>query len=317
MISDALLRSFVGRFLSRRDDYAVQQMSGRYLRAGRPLLQRTLCDHFDGAQSLGTYVMDERGLCRYAVFDADAPNGLDVLLDLYGWLADDGVPSYLEASRRGGHLWVLFDALYRASDVRRWLLPSCPAEVEFYPKQDEGVGYGSLIRLPFGVHLRSGRRYPFLAWSDGCDLVPVAETIPDMLQWLAMCQRATLPTAVLAGTRRDHARLSTHPSLAIPVSSSPHAPSPTTIHQWCAAQDPLLVIGRYVHLDGRGLGCCPFGEHHRNGRDVHPSFRVYSPRSASGSCWYCYTSQQGGNVFDFLLRYHGLDARTLWRRILV
>ncbi len=316
MLPDALLRPFVSRLVSRRDEYAVQQMNGRYLRAGRPLTRQTLCDHLAGVQSLGTYVMDERGSCRYAVFDADMADGIDVLLDLSGRLAYDGVPSYLEESRRGGHLWVLFDGLYRASEVRRWLLPSCPAGVEFYPKQDEGCGYGSLIRLPLGVHLRSGRCYPFVAWSDDCGLVPVAESVPEQLQWLAMCELAQVPTTILAGATRDTLPTSTPQSLATPVPSLSPAPSPTTIHQWCAAQDPWQVIGRYVHLDGRGLGCCPFGEHHRNGRDTHPSFRVYAPRSASGSCWYCYTSQQGGNVFDFLLRYHGLDVRTLWHRIL-
>ncbi len=64
------------------------------------------------------------------------------------------------------------------------------------------------------------------------------------------------------------------------------------------------------------MGCCPFGWHHDDGRDAHPSFRVYTPRSATASCWYCYTSQQGGNLFDFLLLYYHLDTRTLWQRIL-
>lgn len=75
------------------------------------------------------------------------------------------------------------------------------------------------------------------------------------------------------------------------------------------------MIDRYVALNASGLGHCPFTEHHRHGADRHPSLRVYPPRSATGSCWYCYTSEQGGNVFDFLSRYHGLDARTLWHRI--
>ena len=70
--------------------------------------------------------MNEQGLCRYAVFDADGDDGLDVLLHVQTGLANDGVPSYLEASRRGGHLWVLLDGMYPASEVRRWLLPYCP-----------------------------------------------------------------------------------------------------------------------------------------------------------------------------------------------
>ncbi|MGI9057113.1 MAG: TOTE conflict system archaeo-eukaryotic primase domain-containing protein [Ktedonobacteraceae bacterium] len=319
MISHDVLQHFVSRFISRRDDYALQQPTGRYLRANRPLMQNMLRRHVDGVETVGTYVMDERGMCRYAVFDADSANGLDVLLLLSWQLVEEGIPSYLEQSRRGGHLWVLLDGLYPASVVRRWLLPLCPAGVEFYPKQDEGCGYGSLIRLPLGLHLRSGCRYPFLAWSDEeGHLVPVASSVGDTLQWLAMAERVAVPTALLAAQLAPCDALSspTHPSLATAIRVSTRAPSTMTIHDWCLTQDAATVIGHYVALDYRGMGCCPFGEHHRSGRDTHPSFRVYAPRSATASCWYCYTAQQGGNLFDFLSRYYGLDTRTLWHHIL-
>ena len=314
MITDSLLQEYVRMFVSRRDDYAVQQMSGRYLRMNRPLTKTVLHNHLDGAESLGTYVIDERGWCRFAVFDADSHDGLYVLLGLQLRLAEDGVPSYLELSRRGGHLWVLLEGLALASQVRRWLLPYCPAGVEFYPKQDEGRGYGSLIRLPLGIHLLSGHRYPFVEWTpDG--LVEVAPTINEMLEWLAISERAVVPTPALvaAAPAAPHTLIVSNPY----ATSTVLAPSSTmTIHEWCAMQDPFAVIGRYVELDGRGMGHCPFGWHHDDGRDAHPSFRVYHPRSSTALCWYCYTSQQGGNLFDFLLLYHHLDARTLWQRIL-
>jgi hypothetical protein len=313
MITDTLLSEYVRLFVSRRDDYAVQQLSGRYLRVNRPLTKGALRNHLDGAQTLGTYVIDERGCCRFAVFDADSQDGLHVLLGLQLRLAEDGIPSYLELSRRGGHLWVLLERLALASQVRSWLLPYCPVGVEFYPKQDEGKGYGSLIRLPLGVHLLSGHRYPFVEWTpDG--LVEVAPTINEMLEWLAVSARVEVPAPALVAAASGVPQ--TH------IVSYPHAsgtvltPSDAlTIHDWCQAQDPFAVIGRYVELDEQGMGCCPFGWHHDDGRDTHPSFRVYAPRSATSSCWYCYTSEHGGNVFDFLLLYHNLDTRTLWQRI--
>lgn len=321
MIAQALVHHFGASFVSRRDDYAVQQSTGRYVRAGCPVTFSTLRAHIEGVHTIGTYVIDERGLCRYAVFDADRDDGLDVLLGLSWHLMSDGIPSYLEASRRGGHLWVMLDGGYPASLVRRWLLPCCPPDVEFYPKQDEGGGgYGSLIRLPLGVHQRSGRRYPFLVWSpeDG-QLVPVAGSVGDTLQWLAMCERVAVPASIQAAAvvsvAHETAAPLTPPSLAQPVPSSTRPLDAMSIHDWCLTQDAVAVIGRYVPLDRRGLGCCPFGEHHRNGVDRHPSLRVYPPRSATGSCWYCYTAQAGGNLFDFLLRYYRLDARTLWHAI--
>src|SRR6266480_4702423 len=118
MITDSLLNEYSRLFVSRRDDYAIQQMNGRYLRVGSPLTKTALHNHLDGTESLGTYVIDERGRCRFAVFDADAYNGLEVLLGVQGQLADDGVPSYLERSRRGGHLWVLLSTPVLASHIR-------------------------------------------------------------------------------------------------------------------------------------------------------------------------------------------------------
>jgi hypothetical protein len=324
MITDSLLNEYSRMFVSRRDDYAIQQPSGRYLRVGRPLAKIALLNHLNGAESLGTYVIDERGRCRFAVFDADSHNGLDVLLGVQGQLANDGIPSYLERSRRGGHLWVLLQLPVLASHVRSFLLPYCPAGVEFYPKQDEGKGYGSLIRLPLGVHLLSGCCYPFVEWMAG-SLVEVAPTINEMIEWLAVSERVAVPapTLVTAAPIPQAAPAPPHDlggfthivSNPRPDAALPSSPA-LTIHEWCAMQDPFALIGGYVQLDDHGMGCCPFGWHHDDGRDAHPSFRVYLPRSASAACWYCYTGGLGGNVFDFLLLYHHLDTRTLWHRIL-
>ena len=323
MITDSLLNEYSRLFVSRRDDYAIQQGNGRYLRVGRPLTKTALHNHLDGVESLGTYVIDEWGRCRFAVFDADTYNGLEVLLGVQEWLANDDVPSYLERSRRGGHLWVLLQVPALASHVRSWLLPYCPAGVEFYPKQDEGNGYGSLIRLPLGVHLLSGCRYPFVEWMPG-GLVEVAPTINEMIEWLAVSERVAVPAPALvtamptpqAAPPHDlggRTHIVSNPS----ATSAALPPSPEmTIHEWCAMQDPFALIGSYVQLDDHGMGCCPFGWHHDDGLDAHPSFRVYAPRSASSACWYCYTGALGGNVFDFLLLYHHLDTRALWHRIL-
>lgn len=83
----------------------------------------------------------------------------------------------------------------------------------------------------------------------------------------------------------------------------------------CAQQNAVEVIGWYVRLDRNGLGCCPFGEHHSDGKDSHPSLWVYEPKHPDVCCWYCHTWQRGGSVFDFLRLYHGLEARDLWQRL--
>jgi hypothetical protein len=319
MISAEFLKCYARLFVGRRNDYAIQQEDGRYLRAGRPLTYSLLEEHLQSVQTLGTYVIDEQGTCRFAVLDADTPDGVTVLAGVQERLHQDGIPSYLEGSRRGCHLWVFCDRLVNASHLRRWLLPSCPAwKVEFYPKQNESQdGYGSLIRLPLGVHRLSGHRYNFFTWQpdDVPRRVPVAPRLEDTLAWLSSIQRATVPGEDTLPSLPKPWGQASHPSLAKTPGSVTASPT-GTIQDWCASQDPLMVIGRYVQLDQHGLGCCPFGGHHSDGVDSHPSFRVYQPRRPGGSCWYCYAWGKGGTLFDFLMLYHRLDARTLWRRIL-
>ena len=68
------------------------------------------------------------------------------------------------------------------------------------------------------------------------------------------------------------------------------------IRAWCQAHGIVEVISRFVPLDQRGVGSCPFDEHHHRG-DVHPSFQVFGTDNPH---WYCYTWGRAGDVFNFL-----------------
>ena len=277
------LESFIDTFVSRRDDFALQRSDGGYVRVGRPLTQQDIRAHLAGAHTIGSYVIDEHGTCRYAVFDADSDDGLDRLHALHCQLRASGIPSYLEQSRRGGHLWVFLAEPVRASHVRAWLLPFCPAGIEFYPKQDEGNGYGSLMRVPFGVHRLSGQRYPFVEWDPGGGGVPVASSLHAAVVWLASVERVHHPlVSSLPTPRRTSTNTSQQEKSFSLRSPTTDLSSPGSIRAWCAAQDPFAVIGRSVVLSSRGQGCCPFGWHHAGGRDEHASFKVYIPGVPGG-----------------------------------
>src|SRR5437773_2552242 len=156
------------------------------------------------------------------------------------------MPSYLEASRRGGHLWVFCDRLVKASQLRRWLLPSCPAGVEFYPKQDEGTsGFGSLIRLPLGVHRLSHCRYWFISWWPQrlIRVSPVAQSVLDSLLWLRTLRRATVPDEASLCQVQQVAGQDAEPSLAKKPFDSTMPLATGSIGAWCASQDALQVIG--------------------------------------------------------------------------
>ncbi|GER90508.1 hypothetical protein KDW_46700 [Dictyobacter vulcani] len=117
------LPAYTDVFVGRRDDYAIQLPNGSYRRAGRPLTNANLLNHLLGRQTYGTYVMDDDGQCRFAVFDADTEDGIDRILSIHDRLAAQGIVSYVERSRRGGHLWIFFIRPVPASWVRAWLLP--------------------------------------------------------------------------------------------------------------------------------------------------------------------------------------------------
>ncbi|MHB8600163.1 MAG: TOTE conflict system archaeo-eukaryotic primase domain-containing protein [Ktedonobacteraceae bacterium] len=318
MYTDTDLFPLMQTCIGRHDDYAVQRADGLYYRVGRRLTYDVLRRHIAGVETIGTYLIDEQGCCRFAVFDADSDAGLLALLEVQAHLTSVHVPSYVEASRRGAHLRVMFSAPAAAALVRRWLVPYCPAGVEFYPKQD-GADWdhpGSLMRVPFGVHRRSGRRYPFVVIGSDGQLLPVVSSVKAALVWLSTVERATVPAAssLPECDTVSPAQQKKYPAKKV-VGCAPVAPL-LTIRDWCAAQHPITLIGRYVELDSRGMGCCPFGWHHSDGSDSHPSFKVYEPTYAGGYCWYCHVWQQGGSVFDFLLLYLNLEVRELWHRIL-
>ncbi len=102
------IAAYASLFVHNWNHYAVQQRNGAYWRVTESLTLPLLAAHLDGRVSLGTYLLDTASTCAFAVFDADSSDGLARLVMLSGELAQQGIPTLLEASRRGGHLWVHF-----------------------------------------------------------------------------------------------------------------------------------------------------------------------------------------------------------------
>jgi len=301
------------------DDFAVQQRNGSYWRQAEPMTLLCLKMHLEGRWTLGTYLLDEYSRCMLAVFDADDIDGLARLATLASELAQQGIPTMLEASRRGGHLWVYLAEPTPAHLVRAWLLPYAQAyEVEFYPKQAQLApdGVGSLIRLPLGIHRKSRGWYPFVEVNTLGLIVPVAETVEECIIWAAQhVQRVIVPVNALIAAAP---MMAVHMEQESQVQTGPVSlPGDTvvegagTIQAWCSSQDIMAVIGRYVALDTRGVGSCPFKEHHYRG-DVRPSFQVFG---GTDPHWYCYTLGRGGDLFSFLCYYHNLTPQEGWQRL--
>jgi hypothetical protein len=152
------------RFVQRWDLHARQIDDGSYVCVHEPLNVGHLFAHLRGDITLGAYLLDRESRARFLVLDADDAQAWERLRHLARALADEDVPSYLEKSRRGGHLWLFLAQAMDGQEVRAFgqgLLAAHEIEgVELYPKQDRlADGPGSLIRMPFGVHRLTGLRY--------------------------------------------------------------------------------------------------------------------------------------------------------------
>jgi hypothetical protein len=318
MLTPDLVAAYATAFIHNAEHYAVQQCNGSYWHVPQSLTLDLVAAHLQGRITLGTYVLDRASCCRFAVFDADSSDGLVKLVQLQQRLANSGIPSLLEASRRGAHLWIHLIEPTPAAQVRTWLLPyASEYGVELYPKQDTlgAGGSGSLIRLPLGVHRKSRGWYPFLAITDGGLLVPVGESVEACCAWAGDAIRlVTVPGVGMIEVETDQDRCGQVARDGLDRWATATTDATTTmashepIRAWCASQDCRAVISRYVDLNRRGVGSCPFKGHHYRG-DRRPSFQAFSDH------WYCHTWGRAGDLFDFLCLYHSLTPHEGWQRL--
>ncbi len=282
-------------FIQRRDIFASQLEDGRYVAIKQPLTERHLTLHLKGHITLGAYMLAPDSTARMMALDSDADNGLLDLANLSFELEKEGIPSYLETSRRGGHLWFFFEQPHEGERVRAFgkgVLRHHGLEgVELYPKQDRLYGGpGSLIKLPFGIHKKSGQRYPFIR-RDGSWLAP---TVREQIQVLSAHQ--TVPEAIFGAYVTNELE-----------KQKRHVPRPSgTIY---ASNDiervkktiPLIdFISAFVDLRpvaSGAVGRCPFHD------DEHPSFGV----NKEGNYWQCFSGCGSGSIIDFWMKWKGID----------
>jgi hypothetical protein len=289
------------RFLTRRQPYARQQEDGSYRWVFQRLDRLALLTHLQGQETLALASRDELDQCRWVCVDADAPDGLTQLRLVQQALESHGLPSLLEQSRRGGHLWLFFslpqsaglttsvvqgmlDALYTARQLSLVL--------EVYPDHTE---LGHAVRMPLGIHRRTGQRYTFLDQHGApIDL----EDLPAAMAF-ALAQPAIRPEQLRAvSATLDDAGQSTQRSPCTSSPSSPPLPSSTTsaVIRWVDAQVNLLDLleelapATDMRLAGQGyLGWCPFHDDQApdaDGDPGTPSFYVVH-NTRYGWSWRC------------------------------
>ena len=280
------------RFLLRWDLYSIQLDDGRYICVHEPLSASHLYAHLRGEVTLGTYLLNQESKVRFVVLDNDAEGGWDYVVACGGILAQKGLPAYLEKSRRGGHIWLFFAKSVGGSIARNFAQGITEANklngFEIYPKQDTiGKRLGSLIRLPFGVHRLTGRRYGFYE-STG---KPLGNTFREQIASLQS------PQFVSKAILKPYEHTSPHPTNEA-AQKRLSKPTDLVSERIKAQISALEFISQYVDLkrmEVGAVGLCPFHD------DEHPSFGVNDKENY----WHCFAGCGGGSVIDFW---------SLWRK---
>jgi hypothetical protein len=291
---ESLAENLAGVFFQRRDIYAQQLDDGRYISIKKPLESWQLTSHLQGKLTLGTYVLNAESQARFIAFDADDNQQLVGLTFMAQSLQDDGVPTYLESSRRGGHLWLFFDQLIPASEARSFgrglLTAHYLTGIELFPKQDQlGNGPGSLIRVPFGIHRRDGRRYSFI----NLEGQPIAPTLADQIRLLSAPQ--TVPDNVFD----DFLELGNQAKMT--PQSKPSERSGKQLSSRIKESITVLdFVSQYIELSSNGRGLCPFHN------DKRASFSVNDEENY----WHCFAGCGGGSIIDFWMKFQDCDFKS-------
>ena len=196
--SDADCARFLATFGGREDVYARQWFNpktgqGGYAPVREPLTPRVLRQHFAGDVTLGVYPIRLDGTCLFCAIDldlqrsvlAEAQRHRDVAQRVRQELAQATAfvcelcgavglrPVVEDSGYKGRHFWLpLAEPLHagRLVALGKALLARLQAQLpptfalEWFPKAARAgsKGLGNLIKLPLGIHRRTGRRSTFL-----------------------------------------------------------------------------------------------------------------------------------------------------------
>jgi hypothetical protein len=157
-------------FVNRNDTYAIQNPDGSYYRVEAPLTDEVLLSHLRGEVTVGVYqIGPERNTVKWLCFDIDSKQTAEVekLRDTIvesNFCSKDNI-LVEDTGGRGYHLWIFFDppipALV-AYYVGRKFEQQSKVKCEVFPKQRVVEAYGNLVKLPLGIHRKTGERSTFV-----------------------------------------------------------------------------------------------------------------------------------------------------------
>jgi hypothetical protein len=299
---ETLAEGLTDTFLVRRDLYARQLVDGRYVCIQKFLTPRHVIAHLKGDLTLGAYALNVDNRARFLAFDADDETQWAKLVQMAVSLESQGTKAYQEASRRGGHLWLFFSRPVMGRSVREFGLGLAQVfrldGIELFPKQAAlKTGPGSLIRMPFGIHRRTGERYSFFK-PDG---QPLAASLEEQMLILSHPQNVPPPVFQAYRSLSNAAKESKEKAGNGPT----EAPTGTLSERIKGSVSVLDFVSQYVELSPNGRGLCPFHD------DQQASFSV----NPEGNYWHCFAGCGGGSIIDFWMKKQGYDFKQAVREL--
>jgi hypothetical protein len=307
-----LLRAWRSRFVNRPQPYAVQQPDGTYRWLHRHCEQEDLTAHLEGEWTLALSSIDRRARCKWLCLDVDQVGDAVIpqLLALRTVLAERGLPGFVEASRRGGHLWFLLDRAIPAHLARSAVAATLAdlrvaggltlPEHELYPIATEPGMLGQAVRLPLGIHQLTGKRYPlfdaeglpcaFTTTRAALEFVLAQPRVSSRLlraRWRELCPEV--------GGEEDIEEASAGRAGEAIAPAGTRSPVIRWVDREISPLDLLAELAPDTELRkvGRGyLGWCPFHDDRaadEAGRPGAPSFYVVHDRR-HGWSWKCFST---------------------------
>jgi len=232
MNSEGNISLFLQLFKGREDCFG-QQGEGWYFPVEKPLDEFYLRRHLEGDATFGVYVLNRQSRCHLLCVDVDIPKAeledinfadraikydhlrikLQAVLDTLHTQLGLPLDSILleDTGGRGYHIWVfLSDSLDGNTAVLfgEILKRRLNFSIEFFPKQGSLTAkrqYGSLIKLPLGLHRKYGLRSVVFSLSDNRPvpidgvtaslehLASLAPVSPEVIAQAAQAFRAEIP----------------------------------------------------------------------------------------------------------------------------
>lgn len=158
-MNDAI-ETFMDLFQGRTDAYGSWEGSS----VKKPVSYDNFARHLYGEELIGIYPLLDNSTVRWGCSDIDIDD-IDSARNLQMALHTKSIPSFVERTVKGFHVWVFGSEWIPAPIMRRAFLSAHEAiglpPKEVNPKQEEAVGLGNYVRLPYpnGMNSEPDVRY--------------------------------------------------------------------------------------------------------------------------------------------------------------